>query len=386
MNRRLRPPFPRALASALLVLLLAAFTSSVSAQTETTPTTTATAAATTATTQASIDPFMALPESDLIIVLDAQRVLRDAVPRILAGDEKTLLQMNTALDSVKVLTGIDARSVRRIVVGLRSLSPNMKKEDFDGVFIVEGIDSEKLLSLVRAGAKGKFSEQQYQGQSVYTFPKSLDPKLSFDLTLAALDTGTLAVGTPSQVRASIDASGGRVPRVSADLAGAATRHPTALVSLAFNVSPAFFDTAKKASDTAGGDSEMISKAFSTLKMFHAAIGMTADGYDLLAAARLETSEQAKSLSDMLGGFKQLALMEPPKNEQEKMFHGLLKNIEISAQDNEVQLKTEVSQASVDSLVKSIKEASIKPTPPTTNLKQTTPTRRSTRRTRRTRRG
>jgi hypothetical protein len=336
MNSRRYFSFPLALALALT--MLAVFGSKAFAQGG----------------QTSLDPFAALPESELIIVVDTQRILRDAVPRILANDQKTLLQINTGIDGVKGLMGIDARAIRRVVFGARNLSPSMKPENFSGVVIVEGIDTEKALGFMRSGVKGKYTEETYGGSTVYTVTKASEPKLMFDLAVAALDGGMLALGTPAELRASIDALAGRAPRADAALVGTVSRHTSSLVSIGFNIPPSLVSSIAASGSSEGGPNEMIGKALSTLKTFNAALGMTPTGYDMFMAARVESGEQAKSLSDMLIGLQKLALMEQPKNERDKMMQGLLRNVLISSEGSEVQVKTEVPQATVNMLMQSAK--------------------------------
>ncbi|HEY0080895.1 MAG TPA: hypothetical protein VGB73_19990 [Pyrinomonadaceae bacterium] len=355
MNRKRFSSFPLALALALT--MLAALGTRAFAQ----------------GLPSSSDPFTALPESDLIIVLDAQRILSDAVPRILANDQKTLLQMNTGIDGVKGLTGIDARAVRRVVFGTRNLSTNMKPQDFRGVVIVEGIDTEKLLGFARAAVKGKYTEETYGGSTVYTLTKASEPKLMFDVAAVALNSGMFAIGTPEELRASIDAFAGRGTRANPELVGSVSRHSSALVSLGFNIPPSLIPAIAASGSSEGGTNEMIGKALSTLKSFSAALGMTPAGYDMFVAARVESGEQAKSLSDMLTGLQKLALMEQPKTERDRMMMDLLKNVLISSQGTEVQLKTEVSQATVNQLMQSAKGGQ----PPPATKKP--PVRRRTRR-------
>jgi hypothetical protein len=356
MNRKRYSSFPLALALALT--LLSALGTRAFAQEPAT----------------SSDPFSALPEADLIIALDAQRILRDAVPRILANDQKTLLQMNTGIDGIKGLTGIDARAVRRIVFAARNLSPNMKPQDFRGVVVVEGIDTEKLLGFARAAAKGKFTEETYGGSTVYTVTKASEPKLMFDVAAVALNPGMLALGTPEELRASIDAFAGRGTRANPELVGSVSRHSSALISMGFNIPSSLIPAIAASGSSEGGTNEMIGKALSALKSFNAALGMTPAGYDMFVAARVESGEQAKSLSDMLAGLQKLALMEQPKTERDRMMMGLLKNVFISSEGTEVQLKTEVSQVAINQLIQSTKG-----TPPPTATKKPPVRRRARRR-------
>lgn len=321
------------------------------------------ALATHAVAQTGSDPFRALPASDLVVVVDVRRALTEAAPRVLASDQKTLTQMNVGIDGLKTLTGIDARAVRRIVVGMRELSPQqMSADKLKGVAVIEGIDTAKVFAFLRTAKAGQFTEQDYQGTAVYTVLTDNQKPINPNVELAALDAQTLIVGTPAELRAGLDAGAGRGARVSPELAAAASRHSTALVAVAFVVPESLKEMIANSGNKGGTDpnkpggasdptSQMVASALSSLRMFSAAVGLTPAGYNGLVSARLDTAERAGSLADTLSGLKSLTLMEPPKNERDRILHGLLRAAEVSAQGEEVILKAEVAQTDIDALMK-----------------------------------
>ena len=302
--------------------------------------------------QTPSDPFTALPESDVVVVVDVQRALRDAAPRLLASDQKTLLQMNTAIDGAKTLTGIDVRAIRRLVVGLRGISPQMRPENLQAVAVVEGIDTEKLLAFVRVAKKGQYTEQDYQGTTVYSLLTDNNKPVNPNIQLAVLDATTLVAGTPAELRAGLDARAGRGPRANADLVAAASRHTTSLLSVALVVPESLKQMIASSGNKPGGDptGQMVASALSAVKLLNLAVGLTPNGYNGFVSARLDTADRAKSLSDTLEGLKKLALMEAPKSEQQKILHSLLRATLVSAEGEEVQLRTEASQSDISALV------------------------------------
>jgi hypothetical protein len=370
MSRRKRFLFPLM----LVTTALAAFAVNAPAQKTATPSAVAAAAA--AASQTSIDPFQALPPAEAVFVVNVQRVLRDAVPRVLANEPKTLLQMNTSIAGFKALTGIDVHDVRRLVIGLRDLSPEkMSKGTFNGVIIAEGIDTEKLLTLIRMQDKTKAVEEDYQGQRIYTRPKSPDKPADWDLSIAALDATTLVVGTASEVRASIDANAGRGARVSAELRESVMLRPDSLASIAFVMPPSILASMP----TTGGDNDMskiFTGALASFKMFRGALGLTPTGYDINVAAKLTDSERAKATSDALEGLRALAVMEAPKTDKDRMMMDLLKQVRISSLEDEVQISTEISQVTVNSLIRAANLSGSRSTQP---AKRRTPARRQARR-------
>lgn len=351
-----------------------------------------TALAASATAQTASDPFAALPESELIVVVDIQRILNEAVPRVLAKDPLTLGKMNEGLDQIKALTGLDLRASSRLVIGAPSVVSTPTAQQFRGVIIAQVNDAEKLMSLIRKDTSDKLREEQYQGKTLFTLPKEAQPPRTaaaanrprFDVAMSVLDAGTILFGTPAEVRASIDASAGRRPRASSDLIAAATRHPTSLFGMAMVVPPSLtaniFDD--KDADSGGGDNA-IAKAVSSIRQISAALGLTANGFDVVVAGRTDTDEQAKNFGDMLNGFKTLSTMSAPKNEQERMLQNFVKSVQITSAGSEVMLNTVLTQEMVEQFMASVKKEMNKAqekTPPATKrpTRPTRPTRRGAR--------
>lgn len=333
------------------------------------------------TSSTSLDPFNALPESELVMVLDVRQMLNEAVPRILSTEPSVLAQMNAGLDMLKDMGGIDARSLNRIIIGARSLTPailDAKKSTFGNapppiVMIAQGIEAEKLLTLIRSTEPNSYREENYQGKTLYTIlkkqpagmttdgalPATRTSDLERNLGVVALDATTLAFGTLAEVRASIDASAGRATRVNPALIASATRQPSALFSSAFNVPPtlmaSLMSEQKPGNRTSSGVEKEIFKTLSSINHAYTALSLTPTGFNVVIAGRTAQPEQAKSLSDMLTGLRALALHNPPKSEIEKTALNLLENLHISADGAEFQITADIPQATVNALVQSAQQ-------------------------------
>lgn len=345
------------------------------------------------TTQNISDPFMALPESEMIMVIDLQRIMNDAVPRVLASNPALLTKMTDGLEQMKALTGIDFRAPTRLIVGVPSLDATPKGGQFKAVMVAQVNDADKLMSLMllalrekgTPGATGiKLVEQQYEGETLYVLPKGNLPKdlagrarkIDFDLTLTALDAGTILLGSPAEVRAGIDASAGRRARANADLVAAATRHPNALFGLAMTVPPSLTSSLLndgKQGESGGGSDNEIKRAISSIRQVSAALGLTPAGFDVLLAGRATTNEEAKNIGDMLTGLRALATLEPPKDAQQRMLQNAIKSVQILTEGNELQLRTEFTREMIEAFVQEVKKEMDKATPPPPPVK--TPVRR-----------
>ena len=245
---------------------------------------------------AGADPLTMLPASDFVMVVDVQRILNEMVPQLLASNQMALGQMNAALNELQVKTGIDARGVRRIAIGIRGIDPKVLTSGgrFPGVVIVQGIDADKLLNLIQQDARGGATQTQYAGRTINTFTpdirvaKTENIKMPISkMSFTALDANTVVVGDLPLVEAAIDVSDGRGTRVSDDIVALATRDPNAVISFAGNVPPALASQAFAARGGSLPVSEEFIKAASSIKQFFASIGLTPSGYNFLMGARRE---------------------------------------------------------------------------------------------------
>jgi len=314
--------------------------------------------------QASADPLTMLPASDFVMVVDVQRILNEMVPQLLASNQTALGQMNAALNDLQVKTGIDARGVRRIAIGIRGIDPKIlaSGESFPGVVIVQGIDADKLLNLIQQDARGGATQTQYAGRTINTFtPDSRGAKTGTikmpisKISFTALDANTVVVGDLPLVEAAIDVSDGRGTRVSDELVALATRNQNAVISLAGNVPPALAAQALAARGASPLPvSDEFVKAASSIKQFFASIGLTASGYNFLMGARAANSVEAKTVSDTLAAFKALAAMHASSAVQksgDKAFREMIEGIQISTVGDDVEIKAEVTHASINDLTK-----------------------------------
>src|SRR5437763_11499879 len=110
-----------------------------------------------------------LPASDAVLRADLKKLLTEAVPHALAGDQAKLAQVNADVDQFKARTGLDARDFDTVIVGARiSRLPSGATKIGNAVAIARGtLRPDALVSAMRAAASGGLSEQKYAGQTVY---------------------------------------------------------------------------------------------------------------------------------------------------------------------------------------------------------------------------
>lgn len=295
----------------------------------------------------------ALPASDVAMFMDVQKVLNDALPRALSGDKVKLAQINSEIDSFKTRYGIDARQFERVAVALRFNNRSQTVVTADTVALAQGrFNAGALIAAARIAMKGRYQEQKYGGQTIYTFNVNdrvkwlglLNMRVS-DVSVTALDANTLAMGDLNLVQATIDARGGR-GRISPELAQMAARRPEAVLGFAANV-PSYV------SRSVGIDNEEISKSIQAIRQAYGSIGTTATGFDMLMVARTERPEQAQNLNDSFAALKQFSsfIIAQLPADKGKLAQNVIDNMKVTTEGSDLQIRLDIAQTDIASLVR-----------------------------------
>jgi hypothetical protein len=303
--------------------------------------------------RAKTDIFSFVPASDGIVVVDANRLLNETLPRVFAGDAAKLAQINSELDKFKTDTGIDPRSFERVVVSSRYTHPSPAVTKLEPVAIAQGkFDARAVTLAARMAGKGKVREEKYRGATIVVLSINDQIKLFGlwdmrvrDLAITALNANTVALGTPKTVRATIDAER-TARRDSAELVSLATRNPESVIGFGANVPKALWSGLNLGTDA-------IAQAVGSIRQGYGSVGTTATDVALTLVARTETPAAAKDLSDTLTGLKQLAgmLVLSMKPDKRALAQSAVANLTINARTNEVEVRTQVTAANLASVLK-----------------------------------
>jgi hypothetical protein len=310
---------------------------------------------------AAADPLTMLPASDVVMVIDPARIWNEAIPRFFGNNTGPLDKIMAEMEQMKAKTGVDIRSITRIVVGLRFVNPesvtkNLSKKDMALVIIAQGdFPASKFLDLMRSEAKDKVREVQHGGQTIYTIeepPKGDAPRSDTERqAVAVLDANTIAIGDLMQMRATIDARSGN-NTLSPELRALVTRNSNALISLAGNVPPSLAQSVLPQNKEGAGTGEMdqvlgkFLQAVASIRQMYMAVGMTPGGMDATLGARFSSAEHAQSLGDMLLGARQ----QYGVFIEDKTVRELVNAMQITAQGDELQLHSEVPQAVITAML------------------------------------
>jgi hypothetical protein len=308
------------------------------------------------TTAAAQDPLTMLPASDAVVTADVRRIVSEALPRALASDPAKLTQVNADIDRFKTRTGVDLRSIERMALGVRFHEVGQATR-METVGIARGtFRADIIVAAGRLAAKDKYRTEKYAGKSIYVF--TLDEQMKLfglfnmkltDVAVCVLDMHTLAIGEISRVREAIDASAGR-PRVGAELVQLATRTPNALIGFGANV-PA---SATRELGGVGLDTDEISKNIASIRQLYGAIGMTGTGFDMQATARTDNPQSAQSLNETITATRDLVAPLVSQflrsDAKAKLVRNALDSLKVTTAGNELQIKLEVAQSDLSTLV------------------------------------
>jgi hypothetical protein len=293
-----------------------------------------------------------LPAADAVMVIDVRKLLNEVVPRALAGDTSHLARVTADIEQFKARTGVDARDFDSVAVSARLIPLPSRLMKIDRVTVVARgtFRADALVAAARAASKGTLTEQQYAGKTVYV--AAINDQLQLfglvkmhvrELALAVLDQNTLALGEPEDVRAAIDAQGGRgradlsvlnFPRSAGDFIVFGGNVPAGLL--------------------AGAETGMpnVDRAIAGVRGFYGSIGSTPAGLQLMTALHAQTAADAKQLFDTAEALRQVAPgLVSVAGEIAKVVQNVINSIKITLKGNEVQLRLEVKQGDISTLLR-----------------------------------
>lgn len=304
-------------------------------------------------TQAAPDAFTFLPQSDGIMVIDVRRLMDETLPRVFATSTEKLTHINADIDKFKTKTGVDPRAFDRLVLGARFTHPTADVTKVEPVAIAQGkFDVKELAAAGREAAKGNVREEKYRGATIMTFGLNDQMKLfGFwnvsvkELSVCALNSNTLAIGSVENVRAAVDAGRNR-RRMNADLIALATRDPQAVIGFGANMSRNLMSRLDLGTDA-------IAQDLNSIRQVYGSIGSNNTDVSLAVVARTDTPVAAKNLGDTVTGLKQLAgfLIIRLKGDQQALAQSAMNNLQINARGNELEIRTQFAAANLASVVK-----------------------------------
>jgi alkylhydroperoxidase/carboxymuconolactone decarboxylase family protein YurZ len=294
-----------------------------------------------------------VPATDALVVVDVKRALNVTMPSIFGNDAAKLAQANAEIDKFKTKTGIDLRTVDLMTIGVQYSYPSAHVTKLDAVAIARGSFSPAAVTAAvrKAGANGQARDQKYRGATITVVNVNDDLKMLgvwnmhlSEIAVSVLDQNTIAFGDPARVRAAIDA--GKAGRAPADLVALATHDLNAVAGFGANITRELLASLDVGSDT-------VAKDVSAIKQAYGSVGSADGNVALTLVARTDSEAAAKNLKDTVDGLRQVGgffvagMTEPRKS----LAESALSNLKVTTRGNEVEIRTQVTAASLATLVK-----------------------------------
>ena len=279
-------------------------------------------------------------------------MLTETMPRIFGGDAAKLAQANADIDNFKTKTGVDFRSFDRVALGVHYTYPDARTAKLETVAIAHGnFNANSVAASVRAAGGGQSREEKYRGATITVIDFNDEIKVLglwnmhiSELAICVLDQNSLAMGSPANVRLAIDA--GKAGRAPAELVALATRDQNAVIGFGGNLTRELLTKLDIGNDTIGKD-------ISAIKQVYGSVGSTQTDVTMNIVALTDSAVAAKNLGDTVDGLRQLGgifimrMAEPRKS----LAESALNNLKVTARGNELEIRTQVTAASLAALVK-----------------------------------
>ena len=299
------------------------------------------------------DLLSALPPSDAVVLVKVNRLLDEAMPKLLAENPARLTELTNELTNFKTQTGLDPRSFDQLALGFRYLYPAEGITKISTVGLARGtFNAGAIVAAGRLAANGKYVEQKYLGKTIYIF--TLDRQLKLlglldikvgDLAVTSVGGNLIALGDLDAVRSVIDATSSH-KHANPELIALASRDPNAIVGFGGNLTD-------KLRQNLSITNNSIARELTAVRQVYGTLGMTTTDLELMMAARTVDPDSARNLSDTVEGLKQvggffIGRLSPVKG---TLARSALSNLKITTQGNELQLRTAVAQSQVTPLIR-----------------------------------
>jgi len=304
-------------------------------------------------TQAVINSLANLPEADLLIYINPQRILNEAVPKFLP--EKDIEGMRKGFEDMKKTAGVDPTKLDYLVIAVRFRKPtadlNFQAPEF---MVVSSGDfgAEALMTLAHTASQGKLRDESYGGKTmglmtiepmVKEAEKNPFLKSFTEFGVVALNANTIATGTPGYLRAAIDAGDGK-GRISTQALAFLVRDPNALISMAGSPWGSF---AKSFGMMGTETTPRTPRCETRIGDFYAALTMDATNFSYRGVSNADNPDTARIFANLYAGLLQYAIKSIP----DPTAQTILKGFAITAEGDEVLVRADFPQQMILDLIK-----------------------------------
>lgn len=294
-----------------------------------------------------------LPEADLLFFINPQRIINDVVPKVMPAKE--VEGMRQGFEMMHQIAGVDPTKVDYIVLAVRVKKPtdNLNFQPPEIMAVASGdFSAEALMGLARMASQGKLRDEKYGNKTLGLM--TIDPivkeaeknpilKAFTEVGVVTLSPNSIAVGSPSYLRAAVDAGEGK-DRIATETLTSLVRDPNVLISITGRPWHAF----AKAFGMQGTETNARApKCDSRIGDFYAAVTMDATNFMLRGAINEDNPDTARIFSNLFSGLLRYAsgITKDPAAQS------LVNNVVVAAEGDEVIVRADLPQQMVIDMVR-----------------------------------
>lgn len=320
-----------------------------------------------------------LPEADLLIYLNPQKILNEAAPKVLPANE--VEKMRATFFDLKRGAGIDPSTLEYLVIAIRFRKPtaDLAFVPPDVLAVVGGdFSSDSLLTMGRLAFGDKVRDEQYGSRTIGIMKidqvaevAETTPLLkSFsELGAVSLTPNSLAIGNISYLKAAVDAFEGR-GRISQTAIQSLLRDPDSLMAASGSPLASFAKSFGLLGTEANPRDGRCDTRFGD---FYAGVTLSGNKLQLRGALNTDNPDTAKIIFGLINGLIDPAIASIP----DQTAQSVLKGMKLSPRENEILIEGELSAQTVaDYLLPSNKATATKPAPKVRTTKKRRPVKKS----------
>lgn len=307
-----------------------------------------------------------LPESDAVFTADVKKMFESGLPTMLAGNATLLSSILGQIDELKNGTGIDITAFDLLVAGISSVKVKEGEFDFHPVMIARGnVDSSQIIVGAKKAANNKYKEETIGNRSFLIFKteelaqevikqapdkeaglaEKAVSKISGEIALTALDSGTIAFGEISRVRQMVE---GR-SKISAGLVTLLNSKPFGMANIAATVPNGMSAILPLDDDDLGNNIDSI-------KQFAGYMDVTTGGAKFNISLKTAQNAQAQALYETVSGMRSIgaAILGGSERDDQKLYAKVINYLKVSRSGTEVTFDLTLPQTDMNALSALIK--------------------------------
>ena len=317
--------------------------------------------------QSAAASLAGLPEADVLIYVNPQRILNDAAPRVMPPAEVT--KMRAAFADIKKGAGIDPSTLEYVVIAVRFHKPagDLSFVAPDVMAVLGGdFSSESLMTLGQIYLQDKVRVETHGSKSISLM--KIDPivaqaqktpilKPYSEIGAVPLSANSVAIGNLRYLKSAIDAADG-TGRISPAALESLFRDPNALIAASGTPMAA---VAKSLGLLGLENTSRESRCDTTFGNFYAAITMNGPNFSLRGAMNADNPDTARIINNLLSGLMQQGINAVP----DKQAQTILQSVKMLARESEVVWEADIPEKVVAEYLKpkpSVTVTSTKPAP------------------------